>query len=593
MLLSRLPWMLILLTAAALVLPSVLLDAAEQDRSPVDLVLLQDGALLATANQTSHTVSLVRTRDGQVLDEASVGQHPQSILLHPDGKRLFVSAGHAGRIDVLEVVGDRLVPQASLPAVGEPHGMAITTDGKLLYVALTALDQVLEIDLATGKERRRIDVGRWPRHLAITPDGKRMAVTASGDRGMAIVDLVEGELAWLDRFVALNLGHVVMSNDGKFAYYPWMVYRANAITAGNIRLGWVLASRIARSRLDKQERREAISLDPRGEAIADPHGIALTSDEDRIVCSASGSQELLVYQLPGLPFESVGGPDHIDPALQADKDRFFRIPLPGRPLGLRIAPDNNLVYVANYLRNSVQQIDLQRREVTAEFDLGGPPTPSLARQGEAIFYDGKRSLDQWYSCHSCHYEGGGNAVAMDTLNDGSSRTFKTVLPLYNVTRTAPWTWHGWQTDLDDALHRSLTTTMLGPEPQNNDLAALRAYFETLTPPPNPLALQDSAEVTAGRDLFFGAKAACSTCHSGDLYTDGKNHDVGLGSSGDRYKTFNTPSLLGVFRKSALLHDGRARSLEQVLEGPHAPENVRGEVLSEDERHALIEFLKTL
>ena len=49
--------------------------------------------------------------------------------------------------------------------------------------------------------------------------------------------------------------------------FPWMVYRNNPITAGNIRLGWVLASRIARVRLDGPARREAMSLDPQGKAI--------------------------------------------------------------------------------------------------------------------------------------------------------------------------------------------------------------------------------------------------------------------------------------------------------------------------------------
>ena len=41
--------------------------------------------------------------------------------------------------------------------------------------------------------------------------------------------------------------------------------------------------------------------------------------------------------------------------------------------------------------------------------LGGSEQPSSERQGEAIFYDARRSLDQWYSCHSCHYDGGSNA----------------------------------------------------------------------------------------------------------------------------------------------------------------------------------------
>ena len=63
-------------------------------------------------------------------------------------------------------------------------------------------------------------------------------------------------------------------------------------------------------------------LDSRFGPIADPHGLALSPDEQWLVCAASGTQELLVYRRPDLPFKDYGGTDHIDPALLKDKDRF-------------------------------------------------------------------------------------------------------------------------------------------------------------------------------------------------------------------------------------------------------------------------------
>src|SRR6185295_17663934 len=308
----------------------------------------------------------------------------------------------------------------------------------------------------------RIDVGRWPRHLALSPDGARLAFGTSGDRGVTIVDTREQKALYQEQFVGLNIGHMQASKDGAYVWFPWMVYRNNPITAGNIRLGWVLASRIARVRLDGPARREAMSLDPQGKAIADVDGLALTSDESQLVVSASGTHELLVYRTDGLPLKDYGGTDHIDPELLKDSNRFYRIELGGRPMGLRMAKDDRTVFVANYLDNSVQVVDLEARKVTRTIPLGGPAEPSLARRGETIFYDARRSLDQWYSCHTCHYEGGTNSVPMDTLNDGSPFTLKTVLPLYQLHETGPWTWHGWQDELSAAMKKSLQDTMLGP-----------------------------------------------------------------------------------------------------------------------------------
>ena len=71
-------------------------------------------------------------------------------------------------------------------------------------------------------------------------------------------------------------------------------------------------------------------------AVGDPHGLALSPDEQTLVCTASGTHELLVFKLPGLPFQDYGGPgDHIDADLLKDRERFYRIPLGGRPMAVR------------------------------------------------------------------------------------------------------------------------------------------------------------------------------------------------------------------------------------------------------------------
>jgi DNA-binding beta-propeller fold protein YncE len=570
---------------------------ADQDRSPVDLVLSPDGAWLATANQTSDSVSLVRVADGQVVSEVSVGRKPNAIVLHPDGEHLLVSCGWSGEMHWLRRNAWNLEPVGKVALRGEPHGIAIDSQGLFAYVALTALDQVAIVDLLQKSVVARLEVGRWPRYLALSPDGQRLVVGVAGERGIAVVDVPTRTLLHTDRFIGLNIGHLKMTADSRYAYFPWMVYRRNPITPGNIRLGWVMASRIARMPLNVPARREAMSLDPPGKAIADPHGLDLTRDEQRLVVSAAGTQELLVYRVSDLPLQAEGSSDHVPAELAADKDRFDRIELGGRPLGLRIGPDDRTVYIANYLLNTVQVVDLQKRALTRSIPLGSASQLTAERRGEAIFHDGRRSLDQWYSCYSCHYEGGTNAVVMDTLNDKSAFTFKSVPALYHLGETGPWTWHGWQVDLVDAMHKSLTDTMQGPEPKLEDQQDLAAYLRTLAPPPNPYRNPDGSltvEAERGRLLFESSVAGCATCHRGPYFTDGEIHDVGLGKSADRLKGFNTPSLIGVYRKTTLLHDGRASTLEQVLTGPHAPQHVAGtRALTEQERKDLIAYLQSL
>ena len=572
------------------------LDSAGSDRSPVDLVLSQRNDWLATVNQTSDSVSLVRISDGAVLDEVIVGEHPTGIVIHPAGDHLLVSASYSGDLYFLSVAEERLRVDAKLFLGFQPTGLAISPDGALIYVTLTDADQVAVVDFASRSLLRKIDVGRWPRTIAVSNDGSRLAVGTSGDRGISIVDAKESRLLQIDQFIGLNIGQMQTSKLTDEVYFPWMVYRRNPINQGNIRLGWVMASRLGRIGFDESAHREALSLDPPGRAVADPHGLALTDDEKTVVISASGSHELLVMQREGLPFLERGSTDHIDRELLNDPERFYRIELGGRPMGLRIARDNRKVWVANYLDNSVQEVDLIERRRVRRIFLGGAETPSLARRGEAIFYDATRSLDQWYSCHSCHYLGGSNAVAIDTLNDKSAFTFKSVLPLYELGETGPWTWHGWQMDLVDAMKHSLETTMVGPKPTDEDALAIAEYLSSLKPPPNPYRLESgvlSPAAKRGREIFVGQKGGCIDCHHGDMHSDQQVHDLGLGSTADAYKGYNTPSLKGVFRKVELLHDGRASSLDELLSGDHAPEKVHGQEISKEEKSDLIEYLKTL
>jgi YVTN family beta-propeller protein len=263
----------------------------------------------------------------------------------------------------------------------------------------------------------------------------------------------------------------------------------------------------------------------------------------------------------------------------------------------RFSSDGSTVYVANYLSNDIQIVDIQQRKVIRSIPVGSAPELTAARRGAAIFYDAGRSLDQWYSCHSCHYNGTVNSEPMDTLNDGSGFTFKTVLTLENLEKTPPYTWHGWQKDGRAAMRKSMVETMQGKEPSEQDVDDLLAFLASLKTPPNPFRTADQ-ELTEtakrGKAVFEGSKANCISCHSGEYFTDGEIHDVGTGKRTDRYQGYNTPSLRGVYRRVRLLHEGNAGTLEELLKGPHAPEKVTGNgELTDEERKDLIEYLKSI
>ncbi len=279
----------------------------------------------------SDTVSLVDVANRQVLAEHKVGDHPTSIAKFGND-RVLVSCSRSGTIVDLKFDSEGLHQQAEYQVGFEPVGLAVDSANQRAYVGQAAGSSVAVIDLQSKSLTRRIEVGPWPRYLTLSPDSRRLAIGCSGDGKVYVVDTSNNEVLYDEPFSGgINLGHMQSSRDGKYAYVPWMIYRTNPINVRNIQLGWVLASRIARVRLDGSADREAIALDVPRIAIADPHGLAITDNEHRLAVTASGTHELLVYRLNDLPFEGAGGPgDLIDRRLLADRDMFYRIELGGR-----------------------------------------------------------------------------------------------------------------------------------------------------------------------------------------------------------------------------------------------------------------------
>lgn len=567
-------------------------------RGPVALAFL-DETLVATANQISSSVSLVNRKSGQVVDEISVGDYPTDIV-RIDQSTLAVVCRNSGTVEVLRVdEAKTLSLQRTIELGYLPIAIAIQpkaqADG-VAWVTLSASGEVAKLNLCKGVVANRFTVGRLPHYLTTTADGKRLAVGLSGESRIVTHSTETGEFLH-DAILSggINLGRFHVDSSGDHAYLPWMVYRSNPINPSNIRRGWILASRIARVDLSEERYRDAMSLDVPGQAVADPHCVDISDDGKWMVCSSSGTHELLVYQMKDLPLEGAGGPgDLIDQGLERNPNRFFRIEVGGRPMMVKFESGSHRVTVANYLSDEVQVIDLDSKTVSKEISVGPMPPADerLVSRGREIFYDATHSLDQWYSCHSCHQDGGTNSKAMDTLNDGSELTTKTVLPLFDVTQTAPWTWHGWQDDLNASLQNSFVSTMQGRSVSPEDLAALRAFLSSLRRPPNPFRDNASESTEKGKMLF--AAAGCNECHSGSKLTDGNIHDVGLGSRDDRYDGFNTPSLLGVHLKPRLLHDGRSKSLRNTLTEWHRPEELgAGLQLTDTELECLIDYLRTL
>jgi len=116
-------------------------------------------------------------------------------------------------------------------------------------------------------------------------------------------------------------------------------------------------------------------------------------------------------------------------------------------------------------------------------------------------------------------------------------------------------------------------------------------------------------------VLFREKARCTKCHSGFNFTDEKFHNLGIGwDTGTvdlgRYMVtqnpadigaFKTPTLREIARSAPYMHDGRFKTLEDVVnfynkggvKNPHQDELVLPLELTDEEKRNLVLFLRTL
>jgi mono/diheme cytochrome c family protein len=280
-----------------------------------------------------------------------------------------------------------------------------------------------------------------------------------------------------------------------------------------------------------------------------------------------GAGELTSFQtnVEGRIAVTIGGMDQVAIGSE-DAYTFQYLPVGDYPVDCRFSPEGRSLWVLNAFSDSLTQIDLQQGAVLDELMLSPQRALSEAEEGELHFHDATLSHDGWMSCASCHVDGHGNGVLVDTLGDGHYGAPKRVLSLLGLRGTEPFGWTGKDANLKDQIERSIASTMHRDSPASPEvLDQLVAFCESLPAAPGlrvARRLAEGPEVARGKMLF--EQWDCVRCHQGTLYTSSKPEGIELEDErGNRW--FSPPSLKGVSQRAPVFfHAGIHRTLAEVI-----------------------------
>jgi YVTN family beta-propeller protein len=155
---------------------------------PLAVAALPDGSKVYVSSERDSEVTVVDPQHLVRRKDIPTGAHPDALLLSSNHQRLYVANGDGDTVSVIGTASDMVLHTIVLRPMGArglpgatPTGLALSPDGRTLYVSLADMNAVAVVGLTAGGSdglvRGYIPTGWYPTGVAVSPDGERLLVT--------------------------------------------------------------------------------------------------------------------------------------------------------------------------------------------------------------------------------------------------------------------------------------------------------------------------------------------------------------------------------------------------------------------------------
>ncbi len=163
---------------------------------PMNGVVSPDGRYLIVSNdglliQSLQVVDLSTSRVVQTIRYLPPAALYLGLAFSPDGSTLYASAGGNNKIRTFHFASGQLSKEGSIALSGKnyyPAGLAISRDGRTLYVVNNLDDSVSKLDTVTRKIVSTTPVGHNPYGAVLSQDGSKLYVSNWGESSVTIVN---------------------------------------------------------------------------------------------------------------------------------------------------------------------------------------------------------------------------------------------------------------------------------------------------------------------------------------------------------------------------------------------------------------------
>jgi mono/diheme cytochrome c family protein len=213
---------------------------------------------------------------------------------------------------------------------------------------------------------------------------------------------------------------------------------------------------------------------------------------------------------------------------------------------------------------------------------GGFALPGVVDTGLDIFQTPTNSN---IACASCHPEGGDDGHTWTFAMEGGTRVRRTQTLRGGILGAAPFHW-----DADIANTRAVCDVIfserMGGGAVTDAQIPVFEHFLNAIPRLPARANLDPARIDAGRALFEG-RGQCSSCHTGDQFTNAQKADVG------KDVPLKVGRLVNVGDRAPFMHDGCAATLLDRFDPQCGGDHHGAQDLTNSEKQDLVQYLESL
>jgi YVTN family beta-propeller protein len=174
-------------------------------KEPHNAVSTSSNRYLFVSSMGSDQINVIDLKTMSFSGIIPAGGRPRPYVIAPDGKTMYVAISNLHGFDIVDIADKKVLQRVEMPAqhTGAPrgrqfetpdtltHGLALTPDGKELWVTSLLDDCIYIYDLQAKKFTGHLATGNGPNWVVFSPDGKYGCVSNTDSDDVSIFDVKE------------------------------------------------------------------------------------------------------------------------------------------------------------------------------------------------------------------------------------------------------------------------------------------------------------------------------------------------------------------------------------------------------------------